>query len=73
MTMMRRVVMGLLILGTIVGFGSGIARRVHGHHRNHDRFMDRVADECVDAARRADRRERDTRLRDFRDDRPDPR
>jgi hypothetical protein len=79
--MMRRVIMGLLVLGTVVGFGAGFARR-HMGHRGHEQLMDRVADECVDAARRADRRDRegrrppdrrDERRGDFRAERPDPR
>ena len=54
--MMRKLVMVLLALGTIVGFGSGMARWHHERRHGRDRFMDRVAEECVQAARRVDRR-----------------
>lgn len=64
--MKRKIVMGLLVLGTIAGFGSGFARMCHGRHRGHEQFMDRVADECVQAARRADRQDREGRRPDGR-------
>jgi len=54
--MKRKIVIGLLALGTLAGFGSGIARIRHFHHGGRDRFMDQVAERCVDAARRLDRR-----------------
>lgn len=55
--MMRKIVIGLLALGTIAGFGSGIAHWHHARHGGRDRFMDAVAERCVDAARRVDRRD----------------
>lgn len=55
--MKRKIVIALLALGTLVGFGSGFARMHHGRHGRHDRFMDQVAERCVDAARRLDARE----------------
>lgn len=56
--MIRKVVMGLLALGAIAGFGSGLARWHHMRHGGgRDQFMDRVAEQCVEAARRIDRRE----------------
>jgi hypothetical protein len=30
--MRRRIVIALLALGTVVGYGSGIAQLAHGHH-----------------------------------------
>ena len=54
--MKRKIVIGLLALGTLVGFGSGIARMHHFRHGGRDRLMDQVAERCVDAARRLDRK-----------------
>jgi hypothetical protein len=34
--MRRRIAIALLTLGTVVGFGSGIAHVVHGHGHCHD-------------------------------------
>ena len=53
----RKIVIALLALGTVVGFGSGIARWHHARSGGRDRFMDMVAERCVDAARRLDRRD----------------
>jgi len=51
--MKRRLLIVLLTLGTIGGFGSGIASmRWHGHARR-AAFERHVAKVCVDAARRA--------------------
>jgi hypothetical protein len=50
MTMKRRILIIVLGLGTIAGFGSGIASAVH-HHRAHRAAFERhVADLCTDAA-----------------------
>ena len=51
--MKRRLLIVLLTLGTIGGFGSGIASmRCHGNARR-AAFERHVANVCVDAARRA--------------------
>ena len=51
--MKRRILIVLLTLGTIGGFGSGIASmRCHAHARR-AAFERHVAKVCVDAARRA--------------------
>ena len=51
--MKRRILIVLLTLGTIGGFGSGIATmRCHGNARR-AAFERHVAKVCVDAARRA--------------------
>jgi hypothetical protein len=53
--MKRKIVMGLLALGTIGGFASGFASlRCHGQHRR-QAFEDRVAETCVRAAQRVER------------------
>lgn len=50
----RRIIMGLLVLGTIGGFASGIRRMsCHGESRR-DHWKDRVAETCVRAARNLD-------------------
>ncbi|MBL8740729.1 MAG: hypothetical protein JNK04_06540 [Myxococcales bacterium] len=52
--MKRKVIMGLLALGTVGGFASGFASmRCHARNR-HDAFERKVADICVRAARDAD-------------------
>jgi hypothetical protein len=71
----RKIAIVLLSLGTIVGFGSGFASMRHRACARRDAFEKRVADICVDAARRqgegeglaADDSDRDRRGRD-RDD-----
>jgi hypothetical protein len=64
--MRRKALIVLLALGTVVGYGSAIARMRNGCHYGgwqgrHARFEERVADICADAALRA------------RPDRPPPR
>jgi hypothetical protein len=64
--MRRKALIVLLALGTVVGYGSAIARLRGCHHGgwrggHHARFEERVADICADAALRA------------RPDRPPPR
>jgi len=61
--MKRRLLITALSFGTIFGFASGfisLGSHLHGHHdRRRAAFEDHVADVCVDAARRADRRDAD--------------
>ncbi len=60
----RVLLIWLLSLGAVIGFGSSCARHFHHHHGHGDawsshyaygqaggRFMDRVAEHCVRAAR----------------------
>lgn len=50
--MKRKLLIVLLGLGTVIGYGAGCARmHAHGHH-SHARFEDRVADVCAAAAHR---------------------
>lgn len=50
----RKIIMGLLALGTIGGFASGFASmRCHGKYRR-EAFQDRVAETCVRAAKRVE-------------------
>lgn len=54
----RKIVMGLLVLGTIGGFAAGV-RSLRGgcdahRGRHHARWEDKVADVCVRAAKNAD-------------------
>lgn len=52
--MKRKVIMGLLALGTVGGFASGFASmRCHARDR-HESFERHVADVCVRAARESD-------------------
>jgi hypothetical protein len=54
--MKRKIVIGLLALGTVAGFGIGIARLAGcRHHHGYGRhgFEQRVADICAQAALRA--------------------
>jgi len=52
--MKRKLIMGLLALGTVGGFASGFASmRCHARNR-HDAFERKVADVCVRAARDVD-------------------
>ncbi|MEZ4226478.1 MAG: hypothetical protein R3B13_36365 [Polyangiaceae bacterium] len=61
--MRRRVKLGLLLAGAIVGYGAGVARLAHHHRawggygwRGYERraaFERHVADVCTDAALRA--------------------
>ncbi len=52
--MKRKIVMGLLALGTIGGFASGFAgMRCRAEHRR-QAFEDRVAETCVRAAKRVE-------------------
>jgi hypothetical protein len=52
--MKRKVIMGLLALGTVGGFASGFASmKCHARNR-HDAFERKVADICVRAARDVD-------------------
>ena len=52
--MKRKVIMGLLALGTVGGFASGFASmKCHARNR-HEAFERKVADVCVRAAREAD-------------------
>jgi hypothetical protein len=52
--MRRRIVKGLLILGVVLGFGSGFAHMRHGHCGYRDRAMHDFAAECVKAAHEAE-------------------
>ena len=64
--MRHRIWIGVLVLGVVLGFGSGIAHVIHGHGgcRFHDgfhesrrrAFMHEVSEECVRAAREEDHR-----------------
>jgi hypothetical protein len=54
--MKRKILIAVLALGTIVGYGSAIARMRCGHGGWHERraaYERRVADICTDAALRA--------------------
>lgn len=52
--MKRKVIMGLLALGTVGGFASGFASmKCHARNR-HEAFERKVADVCVRAAREVD-------------------
>jgi hypothetical protein len=81
--MRRRLLIGLLALGTVGGYGMGFASmRCHARER-HARFEEHLAKVCTDAARdgerrgrperfeRGDRFDRDDRDRPRRDDRDD--
>jgi hypothetical protein len=46
MTMRRKIIMGLLAIGAVVGIGSGFVQMRHGHHHR----AQRAAEICVDAA-----------------------
>lgn len=51
----RKLIMAGLALGTVVGFGSGIASMTcHRHHRR-AHFKHFVTDVCADAIRKAER------------------
>jgi hypothetical protein len=51
----RKIVMGLLVLGTIGGFAHGFSSmRCHGKSRR-EAFQDKVAETCVRAAKRVDK------------------
>ncbi len=50
----RKIAIVLLSIGTLVGFGSGFASMRHRACARRDAFEKRVADVCVDAARRTD-------------------
>ncbi len=51
----RKIVMGLLLLGTVGGFASGFARLgCHGKQRR-EAFEAKVAETCVRAAQRVER------------------
>jgi len=51
----RKIIMGLLAIGTIGGFASGFASmRCHGKHRR-EAFQDKVAETCVRAAQRVEK------------------
>jgi hypothetical protein len=52
--MRHRIVKGLLILGVVLGFGSGFAHLRHGHCGYRERAMRDFAAECTKAAREAD-------------------
>jgi hypothetical protein len=49
--MRRPVLSTFLLLGAVFGFTAGF----HHHHRHREAFYHRVAEVCVDAARRHDR------------------
>lgn len=51
--MRRRIVKGLLILGVVLGFGSGFAHMRHRHCDYRERAMRDFAAECQRAAREA--------------------
>lgn len=51
--MRRRIVKGLLILGVVLGFGSGFAHMRHGRCGYRERAMHDFAAECTKAAREA--------------------
>ena len=71
--MKRRILIGLLGLGTVFGFSTGFASVSHSwHHRAERRqahFEAHIAEVCVDAARRGERVDRDGE----RWDEPEPR
>ncbi|MFK7985467.1 MAG: hypothetical protein AB8I08_05510 [Sandaracinaceae bacterium] len=58
--MKDRLLIALFSVGTVVGFGGGLFSMAfhHGHHaqRRQAAFEDHIADVCVDASRRAERR-----------------
>jgi hypothetical protein len=59
----RKIVMGLLVLGTIGGFASGFASmRCHGKHRR-EAFENRVAETCIRAAKTVEQEDRGERAR----------
>lgn len=51
--MKRKILIGLLTLGTIGGYGSAFACARHRAHARHEAFERHVADLCVNAAERA--------------------
>jgi len=61
--MKRRLLITVLAFGTLFGFASGfmsLGSHLRGHHeRRRAAFEDHIADVCVDAARRAERRDAD--------------
>ena len=52
--MKRKILIGLLALGTVGGYASGFACARHRAHERHDSFERHVADLCVSAAKRAE-------------------
>ena len=46
----RKILIGLLGLGTLVGYGSGIASMRHHCSHRHSEFEKRVAHVCAEAA-----------------------
>jgi hypothetical protein len=59
--MKRKILIGVLALGTLAGYGMGFkSMRCRAEHRR-DAFERHVASVCVDAARDADRDERHER------------
>ncbi len=53
--MKRRILIALLALGTVGGYGSAFACARHHARERHDAFERHVADLCVGAAERAAR------------------
>ncbi|NUO54779.1 MAG: hypothetical protein HOV80_38550 [Polyangiaceae bacterium] len=56
--MKRKIVMGLLALGTIGGFASGFASMGCRAQHRREAFENRVAETCVRAAKTVDREDR---------------
>jgi len=71
--MRRSILIPLLALGTVGGYGAGFASMACHSHARRAAFERHVASVCVEAARRDARRgdDRDRRDRDDRDDRGD--
>ena len=60
--MKRKIVMGLLALGTIGGFASGIATMGCRAHHRREAFENRVAETCIRAAKTVEREDRTDRV-----------
>lgn len=56
--MKRKIIMGLLALGTIGGFASGFASMSCGAKHRREHFENRVAETCVRAAKTVERESR---------------
>ena len=48
----RKILIGVLAAGTVLGFGAGFASLKHRSHARRAHFERHVAQVCVDAARR---------------------
>jgi hypothetical protein len=55
--MKRKILIALLALGTVGGYGSAFACARHHARERHERFERHVADLCVDAATHAKARD----------------